>query len=299
MEETYLKNIQLVVGSCFLFIILVCALFGSHLPLIDESLSEETMRMTDDKILIPPYPPSFSNPLGSDTKGRDMLSLLVLGTRETILMVLAVVVLRYLIAIPLGLAANYSRVISSFLSGWNQMLSFIPPIFLVALFLGIPVIYYSANLPIWFIIILAGIELGRLATLIKESVKHLSNELFIQSAITVGTKPLQLFMKHLFPHLRIQLITNFVNDLARVLFLLSQLAVIEMFVNRKFTSQEDGSYVSENISISYPMFLQDVTRNIWSNHWIPLYTILFISFMIITFLLLGDGLKKHYLRKYS
>lgn len=294
-----MKNIQLIIGTMLLAIFLVFAFFGSHLPFVDASLKEETMKMSEEgKIQIPPYPPSAEHPLGSDRKGRDLLSLFVMGTGETLLLVTVIAVIRYIVAVPLGMAATISKPVNALLSGWNYVLSFIPPIFLAALLLGIPFIYFSNFSPLWFVIILSGIEVGRLATLVKNDVTYLSNQLFIKAAISTGSTKVSLFTRHIFPHLKSQLITSFVNDMARVLFLLAQLAVVNLFVDQKFTSEMDGSYSAENISLAYPMHLQLISKEIWSSYWVPLYTVLFISVMIITFLLLADGFKKYFKAKY-
>ncbi|MFK9092695.1 ABC transporter permease subunit [Bacillus salipaludis] len=293
-----MKNIQLVLGVVFLAIFLLFAAFGSHLPFVDQDLKEETMKMTGEGIKIPPYPPSKEHPLGSDRKGRDLISLLVIGTRETLLFVTLVVVIRYSLAVPLGMAATVSKPINALLSGWNYILSFIPPIFLVALLLGIPFIFFSTHRPFWFVVILSSIEVGRLATIVKNDAKYISNQLFVKAAISTGCTMVKLFTRHIFPHLKSQLITSFVNDMARVLFLLSQLAVVQLFLNQKFTSELDGSYSAENISLAYPMYLQLISRDIWSSYWVPLSAVLFISVMIITFLLIADGLKKYFKTKY-
>ncbi|MFZ7946998.1 ABC transporter permease subunit [Neobacillus sp. 19] len=293
-----MKNLQLVIGTIFLTVFLVLAAFGPYLPFVDQGLKEETMQMHDSKIIIPPYPPSKDHLFGSDHKGRDLLSLLVMGTRETLLIVIVVVVIRFSLAVPLGMAAMVSRPLNAFLGGWNYILSFIPPIFLVALLLGIPFIFFSTHRPFWYVVILSSIEVGRLATMVKNDAKYVSNQLFVKAAISTGCTRVKLFTRHIFPHLKSQLITSFVNDLARVLFLLSQLAVVQLFLNQKFTSELDGSYSAENISLAYPMYLQTISRDIWSSYWVPLYSVLFISLMIITFLLLADGLKKHFKVKY-
>lgn len=293
-----MKNIQLVIGLVFLAIFLVFAVFGPHLPFVDHELKEETMQMSGTKIIIPPYPPTKEHLLGSDDKGRDLLSLLIMGTKETLLFVTLVTVIRYLIAVPLGMAATISKPINAFLSSWNYILSFIPPIFLVALLLGIPFIFFSKYLPFWFVVILSSIEVGRLATIVKNDTKYVSNQLFVKAAISTGCTRVKLFTRHIFPHLKSQLITSFVNDMARVLFLLSQLAVVHLFMDRKFTSELDGSYSAENISLAYPMYLRMVSSDVWSSYWVPLSAVLFISVMIITFLLIADGLKKYFKMKY-
>jgi peptide/nickel transport system permease protein len=295
-----MKNIPLVLGSIFFLILLIFSTAGSYLPFIDSELSEEVLRKDENGGLhIPPFPPSKDNLLGSDNKGRDMLSLLVMGTRETLIIVFAAAGMRYLLAVPLGAAAVYSKVALRILNGWNYLLSFIPPIFLVALLLGVPFFYFSDHIFFWFLFIIAIVEVGRVAEMIRSQIVHLSGNQFIEAAITSGTTQAGLLWRHYFPHLRPQLIQNFVSDLARVLFLMAQLAVVQIFISREFVSQLGGGYQAQSTSIAYPGFLQTIMRDMWTHTWIPYSTVLFISFTIITFYLLSEGIKLFYKRKYK
>lgn len=293
-----MRNIPLVIGCIFFFILLLFATVGPSLPFIDSELKEEFMRKDDSGIHIPPYPPSRENWIGSDNKGRDLLSLLVIGTKETLLIVFAAGALRYILAIPLGAGAVFSKVLQRILNGWNYLLSFIPPIFLVALLLGIPFIYFSEHLFFWFLFVIAIVEVGRVSEMIRSQIVHLSGNQFIEAAITSGTTSKGLLWRHYFPHLRPQLIQNFVSDLARVLFLMAQLAVVQIFISRDFVSQLGGGYLANNTSIAYPGFLQTIIRDMWTHAWIPYSTVMFISFMIITFYLLSEGIKIWYKKKY-
>jgi peptide/nickel transport system permease protein len=293
-----MKNLPLLVGSFCFFLLLLFATIGPNLPFVDSELKEEVMRKDETGLHIPPYPPSEKNWLGSDNKGRDMLSLLIIGTKETLIIVFTACIMRYLIAIPLGAGAVYSKTIRWLLSSWNYILSFIPPIFLVALLLGIPFIFFSNHLFFWFLFIVAIVEVGRVADLIRNQIIHLSSNQFIEAAVTSGTSNKMLLIRHYFPHIRPQLIQNFVSDLGRVLFLMAQLAVVQIFISRDFVSQLGGGYQPENTSIAYPGFLQMIMRDMWTHTWIPYSTVLFISFMIVTFFLLSEGIKAHYKKKY-
>jgi peptide/nickel transport system permease protein len=294
-----MRNIPLVLGT-FLFIIYsIFAIAGSNLPFIDSELKEEVMRRDNSGMLmIPPYPPSEEHWLGSDKLGRDLLSLLVIGTRETMILVFLIAGLRYLLALPLGAAAANFKFFRWILDSWNYLLSFIPPIFLVALFIGIPFIYFSKYLFFWYVLILAVIEVGRVAELIRSQMAELSVKEFVEAAETSGTNKRNMLMRHYWPHLRPLVVTSFATDLGRVLFLMAQLGVIQIFVSRKFVSTLGGAYQNMSTSLSYPVMLQDILRDIWTHPWIPYFTVLFISLLIITFFLLAEGLKRYFKKKY-
>lgn len=294
-----MRNIPLIIGIILFTVYLIFAFAGPSLPFIDSSLKEEVMRKdASGHLSIPPYPPSSENWLGSDKWGRDLLSLLVIGTRETFILVFLIAGLRYLLALPLGAAAANIKFFRWLLDSWNYFLSFIPPIFLVALVFGIPFIYFSKNLFLWYVVILAVIEVGRVAELIRSQLAELSLKEFVEAAQTSGTSKFTMIGRHYWPHLRPLILTSFAADMGRVMFLMAQLGVIQIFVSRKFVSTLSGGYENITTSISYPVLLQGILTDIWVSTWIPYFTVLFISVMILTFFLLAEGLKRFFKRKY-
>lgn len=293
-----MRNISLLSGSLLLSIYLIFAIGGSYLPFVDSELKDEVMRRDESGLSIPPYPPSENNWLGSDKSGRDLLSLLVIGTRETLILVFLIAGLRYLLALPLGAAAANFKFFRWILDSWNYLLSFIPPIFLVALIIGLPFIYFSKNLFFWYVFILAIVEVGRVAEIIRSQMSELSVRDFVEAAVTSGTNKSNLFKRHYWPHLRPLVFTSFAADLGRVLFLMAQLGVIQIFVYREFVSTLGGAYENISTSLSYPVMLQNILRDIWVHTWIPYFTVLFIAVLIITFFLLSEGLKRYFKKKY-
>ena len=96
------KNYSLIFGLIFLFFIFMIIFLGQYFPFVDKELTRTSMIKTDEGIMIPPFPPMKGYILGSDNNGVDVLSRLVIGAKETFLIVLTIVIIRYLIAIPLG-----------------------------------------------------------------------------------------------------------------------------------------------------------------------------------------------------
>lgn len=88
-------------------------LAGPYMPFIDKDLNKEPSRwvMKDgkQKLTLPPYKPSPKNWLGSDKRGVDNLSKLVVTAKDTILLVLTITSVRYAIGVSLGLIARKKR----------------------------------------------------------------------------------------------------------------------------------------------------------------------------------------------
>ncbi|HLS07346.1 MAG TPA: peptide ABC transporter permease, partial [Bacillota bacterium] len=99
----FLRNhLLFTVALLLLICILFLALFGEYLPIVDEQLTAENHRTENGVLYTPPFEPSQENLFGSDHQGRDLLSLIIIGAKETLLIVLFITVLRYLVAIPLA-----------------------------------------------------------------------------------------------------------------------------------------------------------------------------------------------------
>ena len=108
-----MKNFPLWIGSILLAFFVFVMLAGPYMPFIDKDLKKEPSRwvMKDgkQKLTLPPYKPSSKNWLGSDKRGVDNLSKLVVTAKDTILLVLAITAVRYAIGVPLGLIARKKR----------------------------------------------------------------------------------------------------------------------------------------------------------------------------------------------
>src|SRR5690625_6975060 len=129
----FLRNHLLFTVSLLLIIsILSLTLFGIYLPIVDGELTEENHRTENGVLYTPPFEPSEENLLGSDHQGRDLLSLIIIGAKETLLIVLLITVLRYLIAIPLSFLAHKNILGANFVvKSLNTFFSYVPTVIIV------------------------------------------------------------------------------------------------------------------------------------------------------------------------
>ncbi|MCM3237565.1 ABC transporter permease subunit [Heyndrickxia oleronia] len=295
-----MKNWSLLIGSSIFFIILLTGFLAPHLPFVDNQLTENVlMRDEQGKPLVPAYAPSKDYPWGSDYKGVDVLSILLLGTKETLTIIFSIAILRYIMAIPLAIGAFYIPIIRSILKGWNQLFSYFPPILFVVMIVGIPFIFYSNVHAVWMVLILATIEVGRVADIFLSKMENTSQKPFLESGIVGGCSRFTLFKNYFWPDLQPHILTNFFNDLARVLFLIAQLGVIGVFLSHDFFSQRGGTFEAINSSNSWPALLVDIHQDMWGHEWIPVSSIMMITITLFSIHLISDGLEKYFQRKYN
>ncbi|MBM7579491.1 ABC transporter permease subunit [Jeotgalibacillus terrae] len=291
-------NKHLTIGGLMMAFLLVLTFLGPLLPVIDNSISQEGVRFTDEGIEVPPFPPSAEDPLGSDREGRDILSLIVAGAQETLLVILAIVLIRFAVSAVLGIGSYYFKTIRAVLSIWSQLFSFMPSIFIVIFFAGLPFVVFSEHRQIWMIVIIAAVEVGRTGDMIKTSMDYSAKKSFFEAGIVSGCSQWTLFKNYFWPDLRLTIVTNFISDMGRTLFLIAQFAIIGVYLQNAFWSIRGGGVETVNNSFIWPTLLQNIHRDVFTAEWVVLSTVGIITFTMVTFYLLSSGIRKYYQNKY-
>ncbi|WP_077620497.1 ABC transporter permease subunit [Bacillus sinesaloumensis] len=288
-----MKNPSLFFGTLILSFIILIGIIGPNLPFVDKDLTEHLyLKHEDGSMVMPPFPPSEDFLLGSDRQGVDLFSRLIIGTRETLLIIFSIVLIRMLVGILLGVGAFYSRFLKLVLNVWHQLFSYIPSIFLLVMIVGIPFFLYSPNRPFWFILVLALIEVGRVGDVIFKYVSEIASKPYYEAGIVAGGTPFNLTRRYLYPNMRTQMITLIANELGRTLFLIAQLGVVGIFISVTFENDASGAYYAVNTSDSWPLVLSTILKDMWGVKIIPFSAIFLISITILSFYLIGNGLVK-------
>ncbi|WP_423799588.1 ABC transporter permease subunit [Neobacillus sp. SAB-20_R2A] len=294
-----MKNWKLWISSLFLLLLVFIMFAGPYLPFVDRNLEQTGVVKTEEgKFILPPIPPREGFPLGTDKYGVDILSQIILGAKETLAIVVSVVIIRYILAIPLAIGAFYSRLLEKLLHGWQQLFSFMPPIFFVSFFVTLPFIFFSENRGPWMITVIAILETGRVADVILQHMKETKRRPYIEAGIAAGGSPFSLFQKYYLPVVIPTIIILIINDMGRVLFLIAQLGVVHIYVTHKFVTLEGGSYEVVNTSLAWPTMFRTITTDIFTYQWIPFSVIGAIAITIFSLNLFADGLQKFFENKY-
>lgn len=294
------KNWSLWIGSFIVIMLLAITFIGPHLPFIDKDLEEKIVYFGEDgTISTPAYAPMSVDgfPLGSDKKGRDFLSLIVVGAKDTLFIVLTVTVIRYLIAVPLGMfASNRKGILSWVLNSWKNLFSTLPILFGAILLMNLPMVQFAENRVLWVIIILASLEVGRVAYIFQQRAATLSSALFIEASKTIGVGPIKIWFRHYLPFLAPEILVNFFIDLGRVIFLIGQLGILQIFLTSEVVMVWTGAGEIRNTSINWAVLLGESRNTFLIEPWLAFYPALAITITMTGFFLLGEGLRKHYSR---
>ncbi|WP_026573798.1 hypothetical protein [Bacillus sp. UNC438CL73TsuS30] len=284
--------------GCSIFAIIF--IFGPYLPNVDKKVTPHTYMVGPESnldFILPPFAPNKEFLLGSDKSGRDIYSALIMGTRGTLSIVFTISLITFLFAIPFGVASAHLTFFRVLLQAWNYLFSRIPVFFYFIIVSTIPFFILSPHRTIWMISFLILFELGKVGEVIYKGVLLIQKETYYEAGIVVGSKPFGLWKQYYWPGCYPQWVAYFVQHLGSMLFLLGQLGIFGIFISQAFLQQIDGSYLIDNRAIIWPMFLFDVLIDFDAFPWVPLFSSLFITLSMLSFVSLGEGILEYHSRK--
>lgn len=296
------KNWPLYIGGVMLALLVLLGAFGHLLPFVQTNFEDvNRVSIKGGNWEIAPFTPSEKYPLGSDLEGRDLLSVMILGTKDTLLIIFFIVLIRYCISIPLSLlASRQSGLAYGIVNGLDSFSSIVPTIFMGIIIMNMPFLGAFDEKSRFLIVALALLELGKLSALFTKQFNSISSQEFVKAGIVVGNSPLRLYLHYYLPHVLPGMAVNFFMDLGKTALLVGQLGLFKYFISTP------GAY-NKNTMMKEPFFAgydwptllagsRDVVRDAF---WVPLFPSLAIVVAIFTFYALGEGLRRHFSRKYA
>lgn len=301
-------NIPLIIGLIIVMGIVFLIFFGEYYAPHDPSGGELSIWSTDDNgenvLKRAPFAPDKNYKLGTDNGGRDVLSVIMAGAKNTFTIVFLATLLRFLIAIPIAFFAAFGERISQRLIViFSSIFSAIPSLLVCIIVLKINVLrdLDLVSSIIAFIMVFTIVGWGRLAGIIEEKIKEVLDLDFIKGEIAIGKSKFVIAVKNVTAHIMPSIVIYVFLEIALVLLLLAQLGVFEVFVGNKqiFAMKVLGSPERTNFNYfpEWGAMLASTRRSIVGNmFWMSLYPLLAFSVGIMGFNLLGQGLN-HELNK--
>jgi ABC-type dipeptide/oligopeptide/nickel transport system permease subunit len=232
-----LFNFPLLVGGLIVLALFVGVLFGPVLAPKNPYLHGRHLTEYVDGVLTsPPFPPSPQYPLGTDELGRDTMSMLLYGTRNTLVAAAFITMARLLLGVALGGLAgwNEGRLVDQIVMGTIQMLISLPML-LVAMIL-IFALDIRRGLPV-FIVALCAVGWGEIAQYTRAEFIHIKQEPFLDSGRVVGLNSLELAIRHILPNVLPALIVITLLEMGAVLMILGELGFIGVYIGGGTTIQ--------------------------------------------------------------
>ncbi len=284
----FLGNTSLVAGVLVAAILLVGAFRPSAIAPYDPDARGRFMMVIDGENVAAPYPPSAEFILGSDLSARDLLSRIVYGTRGTLSLVLAIALFRIAIGGTLGGLAGWKRgATGQQILSFSSVSSSIPALLFAMIFIlaigpekGFGVFLLGLGFTGW----------AELTNLINGAVRLVRAQPYMESAIALGSTPVQLMRRHLLPNLAPTLLPAMALEIGAVLLMLGELGFLGVFVGKGYAgiALESMPFLD---STEWSGMLAGTRLAIFNWPWLPTVPAGTFLVVILGFNLLAIGLR--------
>lgn len=252
-----------VCGAVFVLVVLLAALFAPEVAPYSPTANFPVINAG----------PSAAHWLGTDDVGRDILSRLVFGARISLEAAAIIVVLALLVSVPLGLTAGYfaGRTDNVIMRVMDAMFAF-PPLILaitVAALLGRSLHNEAIAIAITFI--------PGLTRIVRGQVLAVREETYIEASRSVGAGPFRMVGRHVFPNVASPLIIQSAILLGYALLAEAGLSFLGLGVQPP--------------AASWGVMLQEAYDFMLSDPWAMIVPGLAIALTVLSFNLVGDGLR--------
>ncbi len=181
-----LRNLNVLTGGAIFVLFLLAAIFAPVLATHSPTRLDPVSRLK---------PPSAANYLGTDEFGRDVYSLVLFGSRVSLLVGGVTMVLTSLGGVAIGLVAGYYRRLDLLLMRVTDGLMAFPAIILAIAFMA------ARGPGVWNVIFaLSIVYTPRTALLIRSTVLSVRELDYVQAARALGRPDLGIALRHILPN---------------------------------------------------------------------------------------------------
>jgi len=186
MVRRLLRNHNVVIGAAIFVVLLLAALCADLVSTHNPTRLDPVNRLK---------PPSAQNFLGTDEFGRDVWSLVVHGSRVSLLVGSVTMVLTSIGGIALGLVAGYARRLDAFVMRVTDGLMAFPAVLLAIAFMA------ARGPGVWNVILaLSIVYMPRTALLVRSTVLSLRELDYVQAARALGRRDVTVAFRHILPN---------------------------------------------------------------------------------------------------
>ena len=285
-------NFPFLAGTLIVLFLLATAMTGPRFASENPYLSaQRSSEMIDGELVSPPFPPSAEFPLGSDQWGRDILSLLLYGARNTLVACLFVTMARLLLGFGLGAVAGWRSggLIDRIIMGAVEILSSLPMLLVGMILIFALDIRKGLSA---FIIALCLVGWGEIAQYIRSEFVSLREKPFVEGARIIGLTESGIIIRHILPNVLPALVVLTLLEMGAVLMILGELGFVGVFIGGG--TQTEG--FSGNVIIAdipeWGALLAGARTYVRNSPWMVFWPAMAFFVSVLGFNLMGEGLRR-------
>jgi peptide/nickel transport system permease protein len=288
-----LLDFPLLVGGLIVLALFIGVLFGPVLAPENPYLQgRRGIHYEDGVFHVPPFPPSPEHPLGTDELGRDTLSMLLYGTRNTLVAAAFITMARLALGLVLGGLAGWheNQLVDRLTMGAIQILAALPLLLMAVLLIF--ALDIRRGLPV-FIIALCVVGWGEIAQYVRAEFIRVKHEPYLDSGRAIGLSPLELAVRYVLPNVLPALVVITLLEMGAVLMILGELGFIGVYVGGGVSRQVDDFTRERYFSVPEWGAMM-AASHAWtrSRPWMILFPAIAFFVSVIGFNLLGEGLRR-------
>lgn len=287
------RNWPLIFGLVMLAATLALAWFGPRLALhnpvkpvyiVQDPRTQEFVKPPFRPGQIPGYP------LGADTLGRDTLSQLLWAIGPTLTLVLAAAAVRLALGFFIGVASGWSTGRAARLLQSLTAVAVAIPVLLAALCL---VAAFGPSWGVWaFVLGLCLTGWAESARIFHDQTGLIKLQPYVEAGRALGASGLGLVIKHVFPHVLTLLWILLPFEISSALLTTAGLGFLGYFVNAIWIPLGDWTAVRAAGKPELGQMLASGAAAVPNYPWLLLTSAAAIFLLILTFNLLGEGLRR-------
>jgi ABC-type dipeptide/oligopeptide/nickel transport system permease subunit len=290
-------NYPLAIGIIIVIILIFIVIYGELIIRLDPYLYQTGAVQTESGEYIKhPLPPNKINIFGTDRLGRDIFSRTIWGARFTLRIGLLATLIRFLCAIPFAFIAGFGgKLASKVIDFCNMVSSAIPALIISILLLKIELFNESMT---GFIIVLIFVGWGRVAYKLRENIKGILKEDFIEGEIAIGKNKFMIALQNVLPHLTASIFIDIFIEMGNSLLLIAGLGVFNVYVRLSEINpledlwQYQEMYIKPSYDPEWGSMLATARYSITARKpWIAIFPALAFFITIMGLNLLGEGIK--------
>ncbi|WP_053366921.1 ABC transporter permease subunit [Bacillus sp. FJAT-27245] len=301
MNRIFQINYSYYLGVTFVAILLLLAAFGGILA--PYSLSEQLeAKYVGGTIIAPPIEPFTMKeyPLGTNRWGYDLLTLVLHGIRYTVLISIAVTVLKMAAGTLIGLYSGTMKRVPGWVVAFENAWSYVP-LFIILYFFLIPIsinpVLKPSKLITYFIVAAAVIGTPSIVSSIRKKTEEISKSVYVEAAKSLGAGRNRIIWRHIFPQMKESLTVMFILEIVYVITIMGQLALVNIFVGGTIMTFDPVIYIS--LTNELAGLVGQARGNVYGTYHVLLVPLAILLGTTLSFSLLANGLKNRFQSNYQ